>query len=239
MGWFAEFLTAHFWFAAGQIVLIDILLGGDNAVVIALACRKLPAHQRIRGIVLGTAAAIALRVVLIVFAMALLGVPLLKFAGALLLIWIGVRLIAPGSTGGRHEIPAADKLSVAVKTIVLADLVMSFDNVVGIAAAAQQAGEQHEVILVTFGLLLSVPVVVLGSQLILKLMERFAVIVTLGGMLLGWIAGGMAQTDPAFAPHLPQAGSWHLVFGAGGAVLVLLLGAAWQGRRLHHRAESG
>jgi YjbE family integral membrane protein len=224
---FTEFLTAHFWVAAGQIVIIDILLGGDNAVVIALACRKLDPHQRTKGIILGTAAAIVLRVILIVFAMALLGIPYLKFVGALLLVWIGVKLIAP-ETDSHHEVQAADRLWSAVKTIVVADVVMSLDNVIGIAAAAQQAGEKHEVILVVFGLLLSVPIIVLGSQLVLKLMERFPVIITLGGMLLGWIAGGMLQTDAALAPWLPQDGAWPYVFGVAGAVLVLLLGRGVQ-----------
>jgi YjbE family integral membrane protein len=230
----SEFIQALHWGAIAQIVVIDILLGGDNAVVIALACRKLDPHQRTKGIVLGTAAAIVLRVILIVFAMALLAVPYLKVIGALLLVWIGVKLIAPDPEA-HHEVHAADRLWSAVKTIVVADVVMSLDNVIGIAAAAQQAGEKHELVLVVFGLLLSVPIIVLGSQLVLKLMERFPVIVTLGGMLLGWIAGGMLQTDVTTASWLPQGGVWPYVFGLGGALLVLLLGQLLKKRRTNSR----
>lgn len=226
----AEFLTAHFWVAVGQIIAIDILLGGDNAVVIALACRKLPAHQRTRGIVLGTAAAIVMRVILIVFAMALLRVPWLKLVGALLLIWIGIKLIAPGDDD-HEDVQASDKLWAAVRTIVVADLVMSIDNVIGIAAAAQQAGEQHEVILVVFGLLVSIPIIVLGSQIVLKIMDRYPFVVILGGMLLGWIAGGMLLTDPALTPWLPQGDAWHYVFAAAGALVVLLVGVVLQKRK--------
>ena len=175
-----EFLSSpEFWIALGQIIIIDILLGGDNAVVIALACRKLPPAQRTKGIIWGTAGAIILRVVLIAFAMTLLALPFLKFVGALLLVWIGVKLLA------------------AIKTIIVADLVMSVDNVIAIAGAAQNAGE-HQMLLVVLGLLISIPIIVWGSQLVIKLMDRFPMIITFGGMLLGWIAGGMLVTDPAF-----------------------------------------
>lgn len=229
----AEFLTTHFWVAVGQIALIDILLGGDNAVVIALACRRLPAHQRTRGIVLGTAAAIALRVLLIVFAMALLRVPLLKVVGALLLLWIGVKLIAPAPEAEHGDVGASEHLWAAVRTIVVADFIMSLDNVIGIAAAAQQAGERHELVLVTFGLLLSVPIIVFGSQLVLRLMDRFPFIVLGGGMLLGWIAGGMMPTDPVLLDHVPQTPTWHYGTAATGAVLVLITG--WLLRTRHKR----
>ena len=193
-----EFFTAHFWVAVGQIIMIDILLGGDNAVVIALACRGLPAHQRTKGIIWGTAGAIVLRVILIAFALALLQVPFLKFVGALLLIWIGIKLIAPEEEDAHGSIQGSDKLWGAIKTIIVADLVMSVDNVIAIAGAAQGAGEQHQLPLVIFGLLVSIPIIVWGSQLVIKLMERFPMIITAGGMLLGWIAGGMLVTDPAF-----------------------------------------
>ena len=199
-----EFMTAHFWIAVGQIILIDILLGGDNAVVIALACRGLPAHQRTKGIIWGTVGAIVLRIILIAFALALLQIPYLKLIGALLLLWIGVKLIAPEDEDEHGNIQSSDKLWTAIKTVVIADLVMSIDNVVAIAAAAQNAGEQHQLALVIFGLVVSIPIIVGGSQLILKLMDRFPVIITLGGMLLGWIAGTMAHTDPALTPYLPQ-----------------------------------
>ena len=192
-----DFLTSpEFWLALGQIIIIDILLGGDNAVVIALACRKLPPAQRAKGIIWGTAGAIVLRVVLIAFAMTLLSLPFLKFVGALLLVWIGVKLLAPDEDG-HGDVQGSDKLLAAIKTIIVADLVMSVDNVIAIAGAAQNAGE-HSFLLVVLGLLISIPIIVWGSQLVIKLMERFPFIITFGGMLLGWIAGGMLVTDPAF-----------------------------------------
>ena len=226
-----EFMTAHFWIAVGQIILIDILLGGDNAVVIALACRGLPAHQRTKGIICGTVGAIVLRIILIAFALALLQIPYLKLIGALLLLWIGVKLIAPEDEDEHGNIQSSDKLWTAIKTVVIADLVMSIDNVVAIAAAAQNAGEQHQLALVIFGLVVSIPIIVGGSQLILKLMDRFPVIITLGGMLLGWIAGTMAHTDPALTPYLPQDRSWHIALGVAGALLVLVIGKLLQSRR--------
>ena len=192
-----QFMTPEFWVAVGQIIMIDILLGGDNAVVIALACRKLPAHQRTKGILWGTAGAIVLRVILIAFALALLQIPFLKFVGALLLIWIGVKLIAPEDEDSHANMQSSDKLWGAIKTIIVADLVMSVDNVIAIAGAAQNAGE-HQMLLVVLGLLISIPIIVWGSQLVIKLMDRFPMIITFGGMLLGWIAGGMLVTDPAF-----------------------------------------
>ena len=228
-----DITTAAFWIAVLQIILIDILLGGDNAVVIALACRKLPAHQRTKGILWGTAGAIALRVVLIFFALTLLAIPFLKLAGAALLVWIGVKLLAPDPDDDHGNIQASDKLLAAIKTIIVADLVMSIDNVIAIAGAAQGASDHHQMPLVIFGLLVSIPIIVWGSQLVIKLMDRFPAIITLGGMLLGWIAGTMLVSDPAVAnpdtlawmPKLDQANDW-VKYGAGigGALLVLVLG---------------
>ena len=210
-----EFFTAHFWVAVGQIIMIDILLGGDNAVVIALACRGLPAHQRTKGIIWGTAGAIVLRVILIAFALALLQVPFLKFVGALLLIWIGIKLIAPEEEDAHGSIQGSDKLWGAIKTIIVADLVMSVDNVIAIAGAAQGAGEQHQLPLVIFGLL----------------MDRFPIIILLGGMLLGWIAGTMMHSDPALVPYIPQDKAVHYAMGVAGALLVLAIGKWVQSRR--------
>jgi YjbE family integral membrane protein len=230
------FADPAFWIAVGQIIMIDILLGGDNAVVIALACRKLPPAQRTKGIIWGTAGAIGLRVVLIFFALTLLAIPFLKLVGAALLVWIGVKLLAPDEDG-HGDVAASDKLWAAVKTIIVADLVMSVDNVIAIAGAAQGAGE-HQMVLVVFGLLVSIPIIVWGSQLVIKLMDRFPAIITAGGMLLGWIAGTMAVTDPAIVGHMPLVGALvegqlpevvpAVRYGAGvaGAVLVLLIGMA-------------
>ena len=240
-----DFLASpEFWLALGQIIIIDILLGGDNAVVIALACRKLPPAQRTKGIIWGTAGAIVLRVILIAFAMTLLALPFLKFVGALLLVWIGVKLLAPDEEG-HGDVQGSDKLLAAIKTIIVADLVMSVDNVIAIAGAAQNAGE-HSFLLVVLGLLISIPIIVWGSQLVIKLMERFPLIITLGGMLLGWIAGGMLVTDPALAN--PDKWQWMLKmpvdsvtgevtdvvkYGASvaGALLVLLAGKIILARR--------
>ena len=240
-----QFMTPEFWVAVGQIVMIDILLGGDNAVVIALACRKLPPHQRFKGIIWGTAGAIVLRVVLIYFALTLLAIPFLKLTGALLLVWIGVKLLAPDPDGDHSNINASDKLWAAVKTIIVADLVMSIDNVIAIAGAAQGAADHHEMPLVVFGLVISIPIIVWGSQLVIKLMDRFPSIITIGGMLLGWIAGTMLVSDPAVAvaDTLPwmfkiEQGNAAIKYGAGvfGALLVLAIGK-WLAAR--HTAAAG
>jgi YjbE family integral membrane protein len=228
---FMEFLTPAFWVAVGQIILIDILLGGDNAVVIALACRGLPPKQRRMGIIYGTAGAIVLRVILIAFALALLSIPYLKLVGGVLLVWIGVKLLLPQDDHDEHgNIASSDKLWGAVKTVIIADLVMSVDNVLAIAGAAESAG-QHQLPLVIFGLLVSIPIIVAGSQLVLKLMDRFPIIITLGGMLLGWIAGQMIYTDPGLKPYLPDSKTWEYIAAAAGALLVLAIGKGLGARK--------
>ena len=179
-----EFLTSLDWGAVGQIIMIDILLGGDNAVVIALACRNLPDEQRTKGIVFGTIGAIALRVILIFFAVALLTLPWLRLIGGLLLLWIGIQLLTPDDS----EHPMTDSSSTlfsAIRTVIIADLVMSVDNVIGISAAAQQSHPDHQMGLVIFGLLVSIPIIVWGSRFVITLINRFPFIVWLGGMLLG------------------------------------------------------
>jgi YjbE family integral membrane protein len=141
-----------------------------------------------------------------------------------LLVWIGVKLLAPHEDEAHGNISASDKLWGAVKTVIVADLVMSVDNVIAIAGAAQGAGESAQLPLVIFGLLVSIPIIVWGSQLVLKLMDRFPIIITLGGMLLGWIAGTMAHTDPAIVAYLPQEKVWNIAMGIAGALLVLAIG---------------
>ena len=219
-----QFMTPDFWVAVGQIILIDIVLGGDNAVVIALACRQLPPAQRTKGILWGTAGAIILRVILIFFALTLLAIPYLKLVGAALLVWIGVKLLAPDHEDGHGNIQGSDKLWSAVKTVIVADLVMSIDNVIAIAGAAESAGGDHKMPLVIFGLLVSIPIIVWGSQLVLKLMDRFPIIITVGGMLLGWIAGTMAVTDPAVTHLIAQTDTLKYAAGISGALLVLAIG---------------
>ena len=219
-----------FWLAVGQIILIDILLGGDNAIVIALACRGLPEHQRRQGIFWGTMGAIVIRIALIGVALTLLGIPFLKLFGAAVLLWIGVKLLTEEDDG--HEVDASEKLWGAVKTIVLADLVMSVDNVIGVTAAAEAGGGDHKLALVAFGLLVSIPVVVWGSTFVIRLMDRFPWVVTLGGMLMGWIAGTMAVTDPGLLEYLPFMLNEHgkvfagLYYGAGGVGAVSVVVAA-------------
>jgi len=230
------FMHADFWIAVGQIIMIDILLGGDNAVVIALACRKLPPAQRTKGILWGTVGAIVLRVVLIFFALTLLQIPYLKLVGATLLLWIGIKLLAPGDEDSHGNVQSSDKLWSAVRTVIVADLVMSVDNVIAIAGAAESVGGDHKMPLVIFGLLVSIPIIVWGSQFVIKLMDRFPSVITLGGMLLGWIAGTMAVGDPAVAAFVPQAGPGEAAAGvryaAGtlGALFVLGVGL-WLKRR--------
>ncbi|CAN0623258.1 Integral membrane protein, YjbE family [Burkholderia multivorans] len=226
-----EFLTSLHWGAVFQIVVIDILLGGDNAVVIALACRNLPPSQRLRGVLWGTAGAIVLRVALIAFAVVLLDVPLLKFAGGVLLLWIGVKLMAP-APDAHDNIKPADKLWTAVKTIVVADAVMSLDNVIAIAGAAEQADPGHRLALVIFGLVVSIPIIVWGSTLVLKLLDRFPIIVAFGAALLGWIAGGLMVNDPA-GDRWPLLDTPAAIYGASvaGALFVVGVGYALKKRR--------
>ena len=211
--------TAPFWIAVLQIIAIDVLLGGDNAVVIALACRKLPDAQRNKGIFWGVVGAIILRVALIFFALQLLAIPWLKIVGAILLVWIGVKLLQP-EDDGHGDVTAADTLFAAIKTIIIADAVMSLDNVIGVAGAAH-----GDIRLVVFGILFSIPIVVWGSKLVLKLMDRFPQVITAGGALLGWIAGGMMVSDPAlpadFSTSIPHI---KLIFEVAGAATVLVTG---------------
>lgn len=233
-----EFFQTLSWAAVFQIVIIDILLGGDNAVVIALACRRLERGHRLQGILWGTLGAIALRVILIAFALTLLGIPLLKVVGALLLIWIGVKLMLPDDHP-HGSVHAGASVFDAVKTIMIADVVMSLDNVVAIAGAAQNAHVDHQIGLVIFGLLFSVPIIVWGSTLVLKLIDRFPVVITAGAALLGWIAGGMLVTDVVVVEAFGETTSAvKIAAEIVGAVLVVGLGRLVASRRLSHRQAS-
>ena len=226
-----DFNSSLFWIAVLQIIVIDIMLGGDNAVVIALACRKLPLEQRNKGIFWGVVGAIGLRVVMIFFALQLLAVPYLKIVGGLLLLWIGVKLMMPEHEDEHDNIDGGTTLMAAIKTIVVADAVMSLDNVIAVAGASHGS-----MVLVTFGILVSIPIVVWGSKLVLALMDRFPVVITLGAALLGWIAGGMVVSDQAtpesISKGIPYA---HYLFASTGAVLVVIVGK-WLGSRKTARA---
>ena len=221
---FAEFMadigSAQFWIAVLQIILIDILLSGDNAVVIALACRNLPEHQRRLGIFWGVGGAIALRITLTFFAVSLLSIPYLKIIGAVLLLWIGVKLVQPQQDEGGHEIKAAGNLVGAIRTIIIADFVMSLDNVIAVAAAARDS-----LFLLIFGLALSIPLMVWASQIILRLMDRFPSIILLGGALLGWVGLSMAVHDPVVKDWVTGQAAWlNYAAPAAGALLVVVLG---------------
>lgn len=217
--------SAAFWIAVMQIIAIDLILSGDNAVVIALACRNLPPEQRRKGIFWGVFGAVGLRVLLTAFAAKLLGMAYLKLLGGLLLLWIGVKLLVADDQGG-HEIAAASGLWSAVKTIVIADFVMSLDNVIAVAAASR-----NSLFLLLFGLAVSIPLIVWSSQIVLKLMERFPIVVTLGAGLLGWVAGGMLVGDVAVKEQVeamvPVA---HYVAAVLGAAFVVATGT-WVARR--------
>lgn len=232
-----EFFQTLSWAAVFQIIMIDILLGGDNAVVIALACRNLPEKQRLKGVLWGTAGAIVLRVILIAFALTLLAIPYLKIIGALLLAWVAIRLLVPEEEG-HGNIQSSATLWAAVKTIIIADLVMSLDNVIAIAGAAQLASPDHQLGLVIFGLLVSIPIIVWGSTLILKLIDRFPSIVTFGAGLLGWIAGGLMVTDIAYVEHFGEPSNL-VHYGAQiiGALLIILVGK-WMASRAQKKAAS-
>jgi YjbE family integral membrane protein len=217
-----ELASPEFWIAVGQIIAIDVLLGGDNAVVIALASRRLHDAQRRQAIFWGMFGAVGLRVVLIFFALQLLQIPFLKIVGGLLLLWIGVKLLMPQDEGG-HDINAATSLGGAIRTIVVADAVMSLDNVIGIAAAAKDS-----LALVVFGLLVSIPIIVWGSRFVLKLMDRFPLVIVGGAALLGWIGGGMITGDAVLVERgIEVSPVLHYGAAVAGALLVVAIGKLW------------
>lgn len=208
--------SPQFWVDVFKIILIDLLLSGDNAVVIALACRNLPEAQRRKGILFGVGGAIGLRVVLTFFAVGLLALPYLKLIGALLLLWIGVKLILPEEEAhGEGNIKAEANLWGAVKTIIVADFVMSLDNVLGVAAVAKD-----NVWLLVFGLLVSIPMIAWSSQLVLKLIDRYAAIIYAGGALLGYVAGEMLLGEALFKPLVEAQQALHWLVPVGCALLV-------------------
>ncbi len=225
-------LDPAYWIAVLQIIAIDILLGGDNAIVIALACRRLPEQQRRQGIFWGVVGAIALRVILIFFALQLLAIPFLKIVGAVLLLWIGIKLLQPEEDEGHGKIAGSTHLIGAIRTIVIADAVMSLDNVIAVAAAAK-----GDLTLVVFGILISIPIVVWGSKFVLKLMDRLPIVIGFGGALLGWIAGDMLLGDAVVKPHLEGQPDWlRYVSATIGALLVVVVGS-WLARRAASRAK--
>lgn len=212
------FYTSEFWFALVQIIIINIMLSGDNAVVIALACRSLPPKQQQRAIMFGSVGAIVLRIILTFFAVMLLNLPFLKLAGGIALLWIGASML--NSNNDSHGPDAHSNLAAAIKTIIIADFIMSLDNVLGVAAAAKD-----NVVLLVIGLGISIPLIIFGSQLILKLMERFPIIITLGAGLLGWVAGEMLVSDSFVSGWIEKNAAYlHYLVPALGVAFVIFLG---------------
>lgn len=223
------FIDPTFWLALLQIIGVNIVLSGDNAVVIALAARSLPAAQRQKAVFWGSSAAVVMRVVLTIVAVELLRLPVLKLIGAGLLLWIAIQLLVPEDEGegGEH---AAGGLAAAIRTILIADLVMSLDNVIAVAAAAKGNN-----VLLVIGLAISIPLVIFASTFLMKVMERFPVIVTLGAALLGYVAGEMAVSDPALAPWFAVQPGWlHTAVPLIGAALVVVAGK-WLAARAERR----
>jgi len=211
--------TSPFWVDVLKIIMIDLLLSGDNAVVIALACRNLPDAQRKQGIIYGVGGAIGLRIVMTFFAVSLLSLPYLKLVGALLLLWIGIKLILPDEEHGEGSIKAKANLGGAIKTIIIADFVMSLDNVIGVAAAAK-----GNVGLLIFGLLVSIPMIIWGSQMVLKLIDRFPFFIYAGGGLLGYVAGEMLVTEVIFKPLVEAQHYLHWLVPLSCTLFVLTIG---------------
>lgn len=219
-------MDSQFWLGLLEIIGVNIVLSGDNAVVIALAARSLPQRQQRAAIVIGSGAAIVLRVILTTVAARVLALPYLKLAGAILLIWIGVQLLLPGEEDDGSAAQMAGHLMAAVRTILVADLVMSLDNVLAVAAAAH-----GDLTLLILGLAISIPLIVFGSTAILKLMDRFPVVIKLGAGLLGYVAGDMLLSEPVLDPYQPPPIVEVLIPWLG-AVLVIGIGT-WAAARIN------
>ncbi|MDE2616415.1 MAG: TerC family protein [Burkholderiales bacterium] len=216
----------NFWIGLMKIIWINIILSGDNAVVIALAARSLPPHQQKKAILFGSAAAVVLRIALTVVAAHLLQLSFLQVVGGVLLLYIGVQLLSEDDEEEEGHGKEGGGLMAAVRTILIADLVMSLDNVIAVAAAAK--GND---VLLLLGLAISIPLVIFGSTLMIKLMERFPIIVTLGAALIGWVGGETIVSDVALK-DVAAGNPWlHYAAAAAGAVFVVLLGRALQKRR--------
>ena len=226
-----EFLNnTDFWIGLMKIIWINIILSGDNAVVIALAARSLPPHQQKKAILFGSGAAVVLRIVLTIVAVQLLALSYLQIIGGLLLLWIGVQLLSENDEEEEGDVKLAS-LASAIRTILIADIVMSLDNVIAVAAAAKGSTT-----LLIIGLAISIPLVIFGSTLMIKLMERFPIIVTLGAALIGWVGGETIISDVALKSALEANPSLHYICAAVGAVVVVGLGKFLQVR--HHQKET-
>ena len=232
-----DFTSGALWGAFGAIIAANILLSGDNAVVIAMAARSLPPQQQKKAIFWGSAAAIVMRIVLTIVAVQLLQLPYLKVIGGVLLLWIGVQLLVDSEDDG--EVKSHGTMGAAIRTILVADLVMSVDNVLAVAGAADRAPEGARLPLLIVGLALSIPLIIAGSTLLMKIMDRFPIIITLGAALLGFLAGEMFVSDPLtrdwFHANVPEA---DFIVGGVCAVLVVVIGLWLQKRGAAAKAHA-
>jgi YjbE family integral membrane protein len=250
---YAEMQEPTFWVALGKIMWINILLSGDNALVIAMACRGLPPRQKFWGMVLGAGVAVVLRIIFTFIVVTLMALPYLKLVGGLALLWIAAKLLVPEHEEGEEGVDAASHLWAAVQIVAVADIVMSLDNVIAVAAAANGS-----IPLLVLGLAISVPLIVAGAALIMALLTRLPILVWAGAALLGWIAGDVMATDPAIEPKLNALfsgpfgtkldsilGSLHIAHGHSaefvmavlGVVVVLIVGGLWRKRALAKMAH--
>ena len=221
-----DIVTPLFWTALLKIIGVNIILSGDNAVVIALAARSLPPQQQKKAIFWGSAAAIVLRIILTIFAVALLQFAWLKLIGSALLLWIGVKLLSDGDEG-EDGIKSHSSMFDAIKTILIADLVMSLDNVIAVAAAAK-----GDWVLVMIGLAISIPLIIYASTILIKVMEKYPVVITIGAALIGWVAGEMAWDEKVLKPFTSQFPQWFEYLAAGaGAIFVVGSGKALTARQ--------
>jgi YjbE family integral membrane protein len=227
----AEFSQPAFWLAALQIIWINILLSGDNAVVIALACRGLQGSQRRWGMILGAGAAIALRVFFTIIIAQLMGLPFLKLVGGVALLWIAIKLLVPDESHGEDSVKAGESLWRAVRIVAIADIVMSLDNVIAIAAAAK-----GDITLIIFGLIISIPMIIAGAALLMAVLDRFPILVWAGAALLGWIAGEIMIEDPATIGWLGAETVHKFVYVAAAAGALFVVAAGWVLRRRRHLA---
>lgn len=224
---------APFWIGVLQIIGVNVILSGDNAVVIALACMTLPPRQRLWGMILGAGVAVLLRVTFTVVVAEAMTYPYLRLIGGLLLFWVAIKLVVEDESSVDGRVKSGRTLWRAVRIVAVADIVMSLDNVIAIAAAAETAAESVDLVhadavkvtLIAFGLATSVPLIVAGSAVLMTLLERFLILIWAGGALLGWIAGGIMSTDPALLGFLGEtAAHLHPWAGRGGALIVVGLG---------------
>ncbi len=230
MDLFAAVLTTDFWSALLKIIGINIVLSGDNAVVIALAARSLPPERQKNAIFWGSGAAIIMRIILTIFAVKLLALPWLKIIGALLLIWIGIKLLVPEDEDD-GSVQSHAHLGAAIKTILIADLVMSLDNVIGVAAAAKD-----DILLLTLGLAISIPLIIFASTVLLKVMERFPFIIMMGAALLGFVAGEMAITDPVDKHWIEQNAAW-MEYAMPAFCALIVVGVGTMLSKRHHSSS--